>query len=217
MVTAGIFPFKENSHGRAENRTQRLMISSQRLWTIDHEVGQCVFVALVSQYAKCMVLIILSSMTFQLYYNFNHYFLYSTNFGTKLFERKMCVLFFSTKFLWNIPCYKDVAKYTYVLMFFSLPIQPHVLMNFRGFPPGFGDIVADVWGWDDHEARLRCPDDVSGDVQEDEIPGGALSLNLLTTQTMVTTGIFRCKEIFPTVEPGIESGTSWLVVRDPDH
>ena len=44
-------------------------------------------------------------------------------------------------------------------------------MNF----PGFGDRVADFWGWDAHEARLRCPDDVSGDMQEDEIPEGALA------------------------------------------
>ena len=65
------------------------------------------------------------------------------------------------------------------------------------FPPGCGDSVADFWGWDAHEARLRCPDDVSGDMQEDEIPEEALSLNLLTTQTMVTTGIFPCKEKFP--------------------
>ena len=65
-------------------------------------------------------------------------------------------------------------------------------MNFRGFPPGCGDSVANFWGWD-----ARFPDDVSGDRQEDEIPGGALSLNLLTTQTMVTTGIFPCKEKFP--------------------
>ena len=57
-------------------------------------------------------------------------------------------------------------------------------MNFRGFPPGCGDSVADLWGWDAHEARLRCPDDVSGDMQEDEIPGGALSLNLLTTRSL---------------------------------
>ena len=89
-------------------------------------------------------------------------------------------------------------------------------MNFRGFPPGCGDSVADFWHWDAHVARLRCPDDVSGDMQEDEIPGEYLSLNLLTTQTMVTTGIFPCKEI-PTVEPGIEPGTSWLVVRHSDH
>ena len=70
------------------------------------------------------------------------------------------------------------------------PMPPHVPMNFRGFPPGCGDGVADFWGWNAHEARLRCPDD-------DEIPGGALSLNLLTTQTMVTTGIFPCKEKSP--------------------
>jgi hypothetical protein len=37
----------------------------------------------------------------------------------------------------------------------------------------------------------------SGDMQEDKITGGALNLNLLTAQTMVTTGIFRCKEKFP--------------------
>ena len=73
-------------------------------------------------------------------------------------------------------------------------MQPRVLKKFRGFPPGCGDSVAEFWGWDAHEERLRCPDDVSGDMQEDEIPGGALSLNLLTTHTMVTTGIFLCKE-----------------------
>ena len=90
------------------------------------------------------------------------------------------------------------------IIFFSPPpppaIPPHVLMvvmNFRGFPPGCGNSVADFWGWDAHEARLRCPEDVSGDMQEDEITWGALSLNLLTTQTMVTTGIFPCKEKFP--------------------
>ena len=70
-------------------------------------------------------------------------------------------------------------------------------MNFRGFPPGCGDSVADLWGWDAHEARLRCPDDASGDMRGDETPGGALSLNLLPTRTMVTTGIFPCKEKFP--------------------
>ena len=76
-------------------------------------------------------------------------------------------------------------------------MPPHALLNFRGFPPGCGDSVADFWGWDAHVARLRCPDDASGDMQEDEIPGVALSLNLLTTQTMVTTGIFPCKEKLP--------------------
>ena len=40
MITAGIFPFKENSHGRDGNRTRDLMISSQTLWPLDHEAGQ---------------------------------------------------------------------------------------------------------------------------------------------------------------------------------
>ena len=75
-------------------------------------------------------------------------------------------------------------------------------MNFCGFPPGCGNSVADFWGWDAYGERLRCPDDVSGDMQEDEIPGGALSLNLLTTQTMVTMGIFSLQGKIPVLEPG---------------
>jgi len=39
MVTAGILPLRGNSHGRTENRTRDLMISSQRLWPLDHEAG----------------------------------------------------------------------------------------------------------------------------------------------------------------------------------
>jgi hypothetical protein len=36
----GSSPPRENSHGRAGNRTQDLMISSQRLWPLDHEAGR---------------------------------------------------------------------------------------------------------------------------------------------------------------------------------
>ena len=39
MVTAGILPFRENSHGRTGYQTRDLMISSQRLWPLDHEAG----------------------------------------------------------------------------------------------------------------------------------------------------------------------------------
>jgi hypothetical protein len=39
MVTAGVLPFRENSHGRAGNRTRDLIISGQILWPLDHEVG----------------------------------------------------------------------------------------------------------------------------------------------------------------------------------
>ena len=40
MVTMGIFPCKEKSHGRTGNRTRDLMISSQRPWPLDHEAGE---------------------------------------------------------------------------------------------------------------------------------------------------------------------------------
>jgi len=40
MLTAGILPFRENSHGRAGNRSRDLMISSGRLWPLDHEAGK---------------------------------------------------------------------------------------------------------------------------------------------------------------------------------
>jgi hypothetical protein len=82
-----------------------------------------------------------------------------------------------SKFCLSLATYVLLVTYERVntqrTSFFFLPMPPHVLMNFRGFPPGCGDSVADFCGWNAHEARLRCPDDVSGDMQEDEIPGGA--------------------------------------------
>ena len=37
-------------------------------------------------------------------------------------------------------------------------MPPHVL------PPAHGRSVTDFWVWDAHEAQLRCPDDVIGDI-----------------------------------------------------
>ena len=51
MVTAGIFPFKENSYGRAGNRTRNLTISSQKLWPLDHEAGR---MEIYLVFTKCM-------------------------------------------------------------------------------------------------------------------------------------------------------------------
>jgi len=47
MVTAGILPFGENSHGRAGNWTRDLMISSQRLWPLDHEAGHILYLKVI--------------------------------------------------------------------------------------------------------------------------------------------------------------------------
>jgi hypothetical protein len=43
-------------------------------------------------------------------------------------------------------------------------MPPHVLVHFVVLPPGHGSSVTDFWGWDAHEAQLRCPDDVRGDI-----------------------------------------------------
>ena len=91
-------------------------------------------------------------------------------------------------------------------------------MNFRGFPPGCGDSVAELWGWDAHGARLHCPDDVSGDMQEDEIPGRRdLKPKSTNYPDHGHHGNLSLQGKIPMVEPGIEPGTSFLVVRDPDH
>jgi hypothetical protein len=57
----------------------------------------------------------------------------------------------------------SVSLYTIVLYFFS---QCHhmSLMYFVVSPPGCGRSVTDFWGWDAHEAQLRCPDEVDGDI-----------------------------------------------------
>ena len=79
---------------------------------------------------------------------------------------------FSSKRVWNV---------------FYFPMPPHVLMNFVVFPPGCGA----------HEAPLRCPNDVSGNMyMKMRYQDGPLSLSLLTTQTMVTMGIYPYQEKF---------------------
>ena len=84
------------------------------------------------------------------------------------------------------------------------------------FPPGHGRSVTDFSGWDAHEARLRCPDDVSGDI-EDLVPGGPLNLISTNLPRPWSPRESSPSGKIPTVEPGIEPETSWLVVRDSDH
>ena len=83
-------------------------------------------------------------------------------------------------------------------IFFFTPMPPPVRTNFLVFPPGCDDSIADFWSWGAHEARLRCPNDVIGDMyMKMRYQDGPLSLNLLTTQTMVTMGIFPYQKKFP--------------------
>jgi len=74
------------------------------------------------------------------------------------------------------------------------PLPPHVLVDFVFLPPGHGRSVTDFWGWDAHEAQLRCSDDVSGDI------GGRSATRALKPKfcqpihTMVTAGILPFRE-----------------------
>ena len=73
-------------------------------------------------------------------------------------------------------------------------MPPHVLVDFVVFPPGNGRSVTDFWGWDAHEARLRFPDDVSGDVGVCSARRALKPKFYQPTQTMVTAGILPFRE-----------------------
>jgi hypothetical protein len=84
--------------------------------------------------------------------------------------------------------------------------------------PGCGRSVTDFWGWAAHRAQLLCPDDVSDDdMYERGVPGGALSLNSTDCPDHGRYGDLPLQGKILTAEPGIEPGTSWLVVRSSDH
>ena len=59
-----------------------------------------------------------------------------------------------------IPCLRNEEE----SHFFFNPMPHMSLTDFVVFPPGDGRSVTDFSGWDANEARLRCPDDVSGDI-----------------------------------------------------
>ena len=71
---------------------------------------------------------------------------------------------------------------------------PHVLVDFVVLPPGHGRSVTDFWGWDAHEAQLRCPDDVSGDSGRCSARRALKPKFYQHTQTMVTAGILPFRE-----------------------
>jgi len=61
--------------------------------------------------------------------------------------------------------FEEVQLMDRFFFLFLLIQSPHMsLTDFVVFPPGHGRSVTDFSGWDAHEARLRCPDDVSGDI-----------------------------------------------------
>ena len=103
-------------------------------------------------------------------------------------------------------------------IFFFFPQCHHMsFVDFVVLPPGHGRSVTDFWGWDAHEAQLRCPDGVWVVLEEGVVPGEALNLNSTNLPRPWSPRESSPWRKIPTVEPGIEPGTSWLVVRDSDH
>jgi len=74
------------------------------------------------------------------------------------------------------------------------PMPPHVLVDFVVFPPRHGRSVTDFWSWDVHETRLRCPDDVSGDIGGCSARWALKHKFYQPTQTMFTAGILPFRE-----------------------
>jgi hypothetical protein len=71
------------------------------------------------------------------------------------------------------------------------------LMDFVVSPPGCGRSVTDFRGWDAHEAQLRYPDEVDGDICIWSARRGLKHKFYWTTQTMLTMGIFPFNEHSP--------------------
>ena len=60
-------------------------------------------------------------------------------------------------------CYRQqITLYCLRKMIFFYPMPHMSFTDFVVFPPGHGRSV--TRGWDAHEAQLRCPDDMSGDI-----------------------------------------------------
>jgi len=73
-------------------------------------------------------------------------------------------------------------------------MPPHVLVDFVVLPAGQDRSVTDFRGWNAHEAQLRCPDDVSGDIGGCSARRAPKPKFYQPTQTMVTVGIVPFKE-----------------------
>jgi hypothetical protein len=65
--------------------------------------------------------------------------------------------------------------------------------------------------------QLRCPDGVSDGMCECGVTGRALNLSSTGYPDRGSYGDLSLQSKIPTIEPGIEPGTSCLVVRSSDH
>ena len=118
------------------------------------------------------------------------------------------------------PCFWVPFLFTHKHMskFFPPPMSPHILCGFRG-PP--------FWAWQECNRLLRLGRPwgavtlsrwrVWVVIEGDVVPGGALNLNSTNLPRPWSPRESSPSRKIPSVEPGNEPGTSWLVVRDSDN
>jgi len=98
------------------------------------------------------------------------------------------------------------------LGFFLVQCHHISFVDFVVLPSEHGRSVTDFWGWEAHEARFRCPDGLWVVIEEDVVPGGALNLNSINLPRPWSPRESSPSRKIPTVEPGIEPGTSWCLI-----
>jgi len=103
------------------------------------------------------------------------------------------VLFGSYWFWLQNHCFKQYIMHL-CQNFFGSNATPHVLVDFVVLPPGHDRSVTDFWGWEAHEAQLRCPDNVSGDIWGCSARRALKPKFYQPTQTMVTAEILPFRE-----------------------
>jgi hypothetical protein len=78
-------------------------------------------------------------------------------------DRELCLLY--THLTHELLTLQRIWYRSITCAFFFLLQGHHMfLMDFVVSPPGCGRSATDFCGWDAHEAQLRCPDDVDGDI-----------------------------------------------------
>jgi hypothetical protein len=83
--------------------------------------------------------------------------------GVNVLEKQKSVLIRTC--IPDCPTHQLMAVFSLPFSLFFLSQCYHMsLMDFVVSPPGCGQSVTDFLGWDAHEAQLRCPDEVDGDI-----------------------------------------------------
>ena len=152
--------------------------------------------------------------------NKNQIIISGRNVLSKIMSRGKCAMYFLSNLGPNPPLSKNRTFTAKLCRRPRHPIPPHLQCHHMFFcgirgPPS--------WAWQKCNRLLRlgrpwgavsCPTDVWVVIEEDVVPGGFLNLNSTNLPRSWSPWESSPSRKLPTVEPGIETRTSWLVVRN---